>query len=241
MSDDNKLQPISKGIEAEDLFIEPLASDEEDEEELEALKSKTSAILATIKKQNNPWGMSAKGAMARNLAVAKASTKNGMYARIPLVCKGGECPYADQCTLLPYDMAPEGEYCAVELAQIDIRSIGYANDIGYDEASFTDKNLVSELIMLDIMLERCKALLSKEGTPVIDMSIGVDQDGNEIRQPAVSKAWEVYEKVSKKRDQTYQLLLMTRKDKANKDTSAESQNISKMLQDVIDNTIVDAI
>ena len=73
------------------------------------------------------------------------------------------------------------------------------------------------------------------------MSIGVDQDGNEIRQPAVSKAWEVYEKVSKKRDQTYQLLLMTRKDKANKDTSAESQNISKMLQDVIDNTVVDAI
>lgn len=91
------------------------------------------------------------------------------------------------------------------------------------------------------MLERCKALLSKEGTPVIDMSIGVDQDGNEIRQPAVSKAWEVYEKVSKKRDQTYQLLLMTRKDKANKDTSDESQNISKMLQDVIDNTVVDAI
>ena len=71
------------------------------------------------------------------------------------------------------------------------------------------------------------------------MAIGVDQEGNEIRQPSVSKAWEAYEKVSKKRDQTYQLLMMTRKDKKDENKSAEAESVSDMLHNVIDATNID--
>ena len=95
---------------------------------------------------------------------------------------------------------------------------------------------MGELIMLDVMLERCKALLAKDGTPVIDMAIGVDQDGNEVRQPAVSKAWEAYEKVSKKRDATYQLLMLTRKDKKNANKDDDAQSLTDTLRDVIDSS-----
>ena len=31
------------------------------------------------------------------------STKTGMYARIPLVCKANSCPYAEKCQLLNYN------------------------------------------------------------------------------------------------------------------------------------------
>lgn len=207
--------------------------------ELEDLKDKTKALVLQIRNQDNPWGITPKAQLSKSLAMAQLSTRNGMYARVPLVCKGEGCPYADQCQLLPYDMAPVGEYCAVELAQIEVRAVGYSSDVDYDTASFTDKNLMSELISLDIMLERCKALLAKEGTPVIDVAIGVDHGGNEVRQPSVSKAWEAYEKISKKRDQTYQLLMMTRKDKSNKEKNAETADVTKILQDAIDAADVD--
>ena len=241
MSDSNeeRLKRIIKDIEDKD--ITDILDEDPEKAELAEMGARTKEIIKQIKKQDNPWGISPKGEMAKTLAISKMKTTHGMYARIPLVCRGENCPYADQCKLLPYGMAPEGEYCAEELAQIDLRAMGYSLDVGYDEASFTDKNLVSELIMLDIMLERCKALLAKDGTPVIDVAIGVDKDGNEIRQPSVSKAWDMYERVSKKRDATYQLLMMTRKDKSKKKDNNEETDITSVLRDVIDSADIEEI
>lgn len=224
--------------EKEEKELDLLEEDPEGQE-LQELGEQTNQLIQQIRRENNPWGITPRAQMAKKLAMAKLATKNGMHARVPLVCKAESCPYSEQCQLLPYGMAPEGEFCPVELAQIDIRAMGYSKDIDYNEASFTDKNLMSELITLDIMLERCKALLAKDGTPVIDMAIGVDQEGNEVRQPAVSKAWEAYEKISKKRDQTYQLLMMTRKDKSKKDQDSEAESVSSVLQDVINATDLD--
>ena len=213
--------------------------DEEDNSDLEpaelTLAKKNRARLEhNIEKSGDAWGLSPVAMEAREAARRMLSTKDGLHARVPIVCKGESCPYSRSCQLLPYDMAPVGEYCPVELAQIDLRARGYTQDIDYDEASFTDKALMSELITLDVLLERCKALMARDGTPVIDIAIGVDQEGNEIDQPAVSKAWEAYEKISKKRDQTYQLLMLTRKDNKNKDNDIEGQNVSNILHSVID-------
>lgn len=209
-----------------------------EEEAMVALEEKTTAIIKDMQKKNNNWGLTRKGFQGLRLAMAGISMTNGLYSRVPLVCKGNECPYAAQCPLLPYDSVEEGGYCLWEIAQIQYRAQRYAQDIEYETASFTDRNLMSELIMLDIMLERCKALLAKDGTPVIDMAIGIDQEGNEIRQPAVSKAWEAYEKVSKKRDQTYQLLMMTRKDKKGTDKDSDTKSLTDTLRDVINSSSI---
>ncbi len=215
-----------------------MAEADEKNEEL-ALVEKAKNIVKKIRDDNNPWGITNRARMAEKIAMTAISTRNGMYAKVPLVCKGEDCPYSDSCQLLPYDMAPRGEFCPIELAQIDLRAEGYARDIDYSEASFTDRNLMSELVTLDIMLERCKALMSKDGTPVIDIAIGVDQEGNEVRQPAVSKAWEAYEKISKKRDQTYQLLMMTRRDRKSKDDDRDGENVSDVLRNVINEVTID--
>ena len=82
------------------------------------------------------------------------STKTGMYARIPLVCKANSCPYAEKCQLLNYNLAPLGELCPKETAEIELRYYEYSKEFDLDSASFTDKNLVSELINYDIMLDR---------------------------------------------------------------------------------------
>lgn len=232
MAEENK----EKSTEEKRDELDAMLIESPEEEERKELTAQTDQIIANMQKCGNAWNLSHKSRENLRLAMSGLAMTNGMYSRIPLVCKGDECPYANQCVLHYHGRCEVGSYCEWELAQINLRAQHYSEDIDYDSSSFTDRNLMSELIMLDIMLERCKALLAKDGTPVIDMAIGIDSEGNEVRQPAVSKAWEAYEKVSKKRDQTYQLLMMTRKDKKSMGKDEDSQSLTDTLRDVIDSS-----
>ena len=155
-----------------------------------------------------------------------------MYAKIPLVCKAQECPYGDSCLILKYDLAPQGEACPVETAEIEARFTGYSMDFDIESASFTDRALISEIINLDIMIERCKALMSKEGVPIVDVVAGVDEDGNVLMRPEVSKAVEAYDKFTKKRNEIYQLMVATRKDR--KVDTSEDLGIHTIIAQAID-------
>ena len=245
----NSLDELAHSTNAEvaDLTPEEIAhllkDDEEDEEPSdnknseEDYETKSNALLAHIQSDNNPWGLSRKGRAAVTTANKLIRYRNGLKARIPIICTGDKCPYKGTCQLLIYDMAPVGEPCPTEIAQIELRSMGYSQDIDVENASFTDKNLLNELIMLDVMLERAKGLLAAEGTPVMEYTIGLSQKGDEIRQPQVSKSWEAYERISKKRDATYDLLMMTRKNKsAEKKNEEGRENVADLIQQAL-NTI----
>ena len=180
----------------------------------------------------NVWGYSQVGLEAKKAAMAMLSTKTGMYARIPLICKSDNCPYAETCVMLPYNLAPYGEPCPMETAQIDLRYQGYVQDFG-EMSSFTDKNLISDLINHDIMLERCKALLSTEGVLVQEVFAGVTEQGDVYTRPEVSKHWEAYERVQKKRNDIYDLMLATRKNK--KGEVQEADSLTKMVAEMVAN------
>lgn len=179
---------------------------------------------------SNTWGYSNVGIEAKRAAMSMLATKTGMYARIPLMCKAESCPYSESCSLLPYNLAPIGEPCPIETAQIEIRYAGYEKDFNLDTASFTDKNLVAELINHDIMLERCKALITKEGVLVTDVVAGVSENGEEFYRPEVSKHWEAYERIQKKRNEIYNLMMATRRDNKDKEGSGEDSLTKAMAE-----------
>jgi hypothetical protein len=183
------------------------------------------------KSLQNMWGYSDVGSEAKKAAMTMLSTKTGMYARIPLVCKAEGCPYAETCSLLPYSLAPQGEPCPMETAQIELRYEGYRNDFDLDDASFTDKNLVISLINADIMIERCKALLNKEGVLVEDVFAGVSEQGEVYTKPEISKHWEALERAERKRDSIYELMQATRKNK--KGQNDDKDSITDMLASVM--------
>ncbi len=187
--------------------------EQEEQERQEALVFKSRREALEKKNGTNMWGYSALGVEAKQAAMSMLSTKHGMYAKVPLMCKGESCPYKDGCMIFQYELAPFGEPCPVETAQIEARYIGYNNDFNLEDASFTDRALVSEIINLDIMIERTKSLMSSEGIPIVDVVAGVDTQGNVLMRPELSKSVEAYEKFTKKRNEMYQLMLATRKDK----------------------------
>ena len=167
------------------------------EEDKEKNESECQAIINRENFENdldNMWGYSKAGIQAKKAAMTMLSTKTGMYARIPLVCKSDNCPYASTCKLLNYDLAPYGEPCPIETAGIEYRYAEYAKQFNLDESNFTDRTLVSDLINLDIMLERCKALLS-EGSLIEEEFAGVSEQGDVYTKPEVTKKLDAYERI----------------------------------------------
>ena len=203
--------------------------DQLEQTQLEEIQARRNALEANI---SNVWGHSSLGLEAKKAAMTMLSTKHGMYARIPLVCKAESCPYSEQCLILKYDLAPMGEPCPVETAEIEARYSGYSMDFDIEGSSFTDRTIVSEIINLDIMIERCKALMSKEGVPVVDVVAGIDENGNVLMRPEVSKAVDAYEKFTRKRNELYQLMQATRKDK--KVDTTEDLGIQTIIANAID-------
>lgn len=203
------------------------------------LASKQEAIDARKKFESNIsniWGYSDVAMEAKQAAMSMLSTKSGLYAKIPITCKAESCPYQESCALLPYGLAPLGEKCPWETALIETRYMAYYNDYDLDEASFTDKTIVAELVNIDVMLERTKALLSTEQVPITDVVAGVSEMGEEFTRPEVSKAYELYERNLNRKEKILDMMLGTRKSKKGQEVSQSS--FSDLLHDAISTDFV---
>ena len=114
--------------------------------------------------------------------------------------------------------------------------IAYDRDFNFDECTATDMLAINELIQLDIMIDRCNKLIAQELTPVIEVNIGVSpQTGDVITQPAISKYYDAYEKMSKRRSMLVDELNASRKAKRN-----EHKDISKQEIDFLKDIAADA-
>lgn len=193
--------------------------------------SKREAFEANIA---NIWGHSVLGQEATKAAMTMLSTKTGLYAKIPITCKAETCPYRDTCNLLPYGLAPFGEKCAMEIAMIQTRYAGYMDDYDLDNASFTDSTIVSELINIDIMLERTKALMAAEQVPITQVVAGMTESGEEFSRPEISKAYEIYERNLNKKERLLESLLGTRKSR--KGTDEQTSSIEDILSSALETT-----
>lgn len=202
-----------------------------------ALQAKQEAIESrkTFEKNiANVWGHSDVGLEAKKAAMAMLSTKTGLYAKIPITCKKETCPYASTCSLLPYDLAPLGEKCPWETAMIETRYQAYRNDYNLDEASFTDNTIISEIINIDIMLERAKALMSEEQVPITEVVAGMTESGEEFTRPEISKAYEIYERNLNKREKLLDMMLGTRRSR--KGETENTSSINEILHSAIHQT-----
>lgn len=173
---------------------------------------------------SNVWGHSSLGLEAKSAAMSMLSTKTGLYAKVPITCKAEGCPYEKTCALLPYGLAPLGEKCPWETALIETRYAGYMDDYDLDSASFTDSTIISELINIDVMLERTKALMSSEETPITDVVAGMTESGEQYTRPEISKAYEIYERNLNRKERLLEMMLGTRKSKK----GDKNENVSVM-------------
>lgn len=197
-----------------------MAKQETEENKLAVQKRKQ--FEASVANSSNLWGYSSLGLEAKKAAMSMISTKHGLYANVPIVCKERDCPYHENCKLFEYGLAPVGEPCPVEVAQIEMRYLKYSEDFNLESGTFTDTIIVNEIIETDIMMERCKKLIEYELVPIQETTIGVSAEGEVITAPQVSKTIELSERLSKKRIGLLNMMKATRKDKNDDNNTGES-------------------
>ncbi|BCO16174.1 hypothetical protein_gp121 [Bacillus phage vB_BceM_WH1] len=176
------------------------------------LSPKTEKMIAV----NLPkaWKVSEKGMKALRQTVSSNEAKHGMYSSIPMLCRGEACPYAQVCPLIETGDAPDGERCSLEIALILKKFEDYSEEFGIDETNVVDMGLTKDLIDLDIQQFRAENRLAIEGDFIQDVVVAVNERGDEITNPQISKASEYKEKVMTKRHKILELMNSTRKDKA---------------------------
>lgn len=204
----------------------------ENASELETAEAEENYKKMMKRLHNNFWGHSKKGEIAVKANMQMMATKTGIYARVPIYCKGEDCPYSKSCITFAEGLAPEGQACPTEVALITQKLAAYTKEFGLDkpDASLVDASLVEEIILMEISMKRCEALMSQEGNPIQNMVVGMSEAGEAIYQPQVSKAVEAYERFSKKRNADYDLLMATRKSKKGEDVKENQQDIFSIIE-----------
>ena len=198
------------------------------EVESAAAKDNYERMMNRIK--TDVWGYGEKGALALKANMQMLSMKHGICSRIPIFCKGDNCPYEQSCITSAEGLAPVGQACPVEVAMISRKIKDYTEEFDLDQSySPVDEALVEEIILMEVSMERCQALMSQESSPIQQMVIGMSEDGTPIYQPQVAKSVEAYERFSKKRNEDYSLLVATRKDKKGTKSEENKQDIFSII------------
>ena len=185
-----------------------------------------------LMKSESVWGANQLFKKSIQAAMTMLSTKTGIYCKIPIYCKGEKCPYSESCGLVKWKIYPLGQACPVEIAFIERQWSRYRNEFDIQPEDATDEAIVAEIIRMEVYMERCTALMSKEGSPIQLMTVGVSEDGTPVETPSVSKSVEAYEKFSKIRNKNYELMLASRKDKLkNKEDSEDQKSIFDIIEE----------
>lgn len=188
------------------------------------ITDKTDKELAIEKRQafetmmdvvGNPWGYSEGALESKKAAMTMLSTRTGLYTRIPIICKGENCPYGATCGLLEFGLDVIGERCPLETTMIEQKLANYTREFDLDESSYTDWTMVKELINAEIMIERCMALMQNDGTAIEEIFIGTSESsGTDYFRRDISKVQELYERNLKIKERILDTMMATRKAKS---------------------------
>lgn len=183
------------------------------EEQLELMQKekKKKDLLAKVP---STWQMSERGMSAVRKSLALYRTEFGLYASIPMICKGEECIYAKLFPELHEGLSEAGERCPVEVAFIVSKYEAYSTELEIEEEDAVDMSILRDLIDYDVQIMRAENKMAVEGDFVKDVVVGVNDGGVPITQEQISKAAEYKDKIQVKRNKSLELLNSTRKDKA---------------------------
>ena len=179
------------------------------------------------------WDLSEKARKAINKAISRANTKHGLYADIPIICHSDDCPYKETCELYEKGEEPENERCPYEIATIMKLTREYSNEFDIDLDNTTALSLVRDLVNAEVSIRRTDKLISIEGNPIEEVSVGVTDDGRPITRPEITKPYELKEKLLKRKHRIMSKLNATPKDKAKTekdDTKDFSSYMSELFQ-----------
>ncbi|QHW35685.1 hypothetical protein GZH47_32830 (plasmid) [Paenibacillus rhizovicinus] len=199
---------------------------------------KTEAGKLTVSQNLNPtaWTLNPDAVAAIDVAKRMRNTKHGLYASVPIICKGQACPYRENCFLYKADMAPVEEKCPIEIAAIEDLYDRYCEHFKIkpeDPRSTVDLIMIRELVDIGVTMLRCDNKMAIDADFIIQNTIGMTEDSEPITKSELHPVVEYKEKLRQSLFKTMQLMNSTRKDKEGTKITVEvdpSQRAAEMLK-----------
>lgn len=168
---------------------------------------------------------------------AKAKRKvgrltTGTAAAVPIVCKGVTCPFKAKCPYYENNIHEVGEDCLVEAQLIEFWTYKYMEELEIDTSSISEMHTLSNLVELAIMdLRMSNYIAINDQDLMMDFIASVDPNGVPLTNKGASIAFDVKERIDKRRLKLLETFNNTREKKAKllldaKDTEIKSSSRS---------------
>lgn len=216
-----KKKPVSEVISDDVLF--EMGDDEEE-------SSTAVAIITQIDSIELPaaWGQSAAAIDEVKKARVMMTTKHGMFANVPLVCKGAECPLSGVCTI-PVRNRPVSQRCPIEIGAIIELYDRYCTKLGVGPEDYFDQSQVKDLVDTEIKLLRANGYLAIDADFIQQVVAEVDRDGNVHTKPELHKATDYEHQLLARKRQILGDLMATRKAKGEETKVADPSSFAANL------------
>lgn len=168
----------------------------------------------------------------------------GAAAFAPMRCAGSACPFASECPLQRAGKAPIDKPCLLEETMLKESILSYVADYDIDPNNFTELGICTELAEIEVLQWRLNMALRRPENAglVMDQSVGVDRDGQEITQLQVSPIFEQKQKLANRKSKLIKLMVGDRqekykmeaalKQKVDDDASSSMASVKQQLKDL---------
>lgn len=141
------------------------------------------------------------------------NTTHGMYAAIPMICKGMLCPFRGTCWIEANDLI-EGDRCPIEIATIMQQYENYCRELSIQDDEIVDQSLVRQLIDLEIQMMRADSKLATSPDIVKEVVGAINQrTGDVYYKDEINPVVELKGTLRQQHHRVLNQLQATRKDK----------------------------
>lgn len=224
-------------IEKEELVTDEEVWDDEEEMNVPTVVTQIDGVQLPA-----GWGQSVTNMDEVRKHRQSFNLKHGMFANVPMVCKGGDCPMSEVCTVAMQNR-PFGQRCPIEIAAIIDRYDKYCEELGLGPNDYFDQSQVKDLVDIEVKLLRANGQLAISGNFIEQVVTGIDDNGNAHLRPELHKATEYEEKLLARKSKILADLNATRK--ANKsetsvdDPSSFAADLMRRVKKARQTTVID--
>lgn len=159
----------------------------------------------------------------------------GSAAAVPIVCKGDSCPFRTKCPYFEERVHQLGEDCLVESQLIEYWTYKYIEELDIDTSSISEMHTLSSLVELAIMdLRMSNYIAINDQALMMDFIASVDPNGVPLTNKGTSVAFEVKERIDRRRLKILETFNNTREKKAKLLLDAGSTDIKSTSRSLID-------
>lgn len=159
----------------------------------------------------------------------------GSAAAVPIICKGDSCPFRTKCPYFEERVHQLGEDCLVEAQLIEYWTYKYMEELDIDTSSISEMHTLSSLVELAIMdLRMSNYIAINDQALMMDFIASVDPNGVPLTNKGTSVAFEVKERIDRRRLKILETFNNTREKKAKLLLDAGATEIKSTSRSIID-------